>query len=70
MVIRDVIIIGAAAIPSVLGAIQLQLYVPAALTAVYAFLSVRPDDPSVLDYIKRAVRFFLTGQQFYIWKET
>jgi hypothetical protein len=68
--IKDVIIVGIALIPSVLSAVKLGFYIPAASVAVYAFLSIRMDDQSVLDYINRAVRFFITGQQFYLWKES
>lgn len=36
---------------------------------IYGFLSMRLDDCSVLDYIKRAARYFLTTQQYFEWKE-
>ena len=67
--VRDLIIIGIALIPAIIAAVKLHIYVPAAIAAVYAFLSIRLDDQSVLDYIKRAVRFFISSQQFFIWKE-
>ena len=67
--VRDVIVVGIAMIPSVLAAVGPGFYLPPAGTAVYAFLSIRLEDQSVLDYLKRAVRFFVTGQQFFIWKE-
>lgn len=67
--VRDLIIIGIAAVPAILAAVKMHIYVPAAIAAVYAFLSIRLDEQSVLDYIKRAVRFFITSQQFFIWKE-
>lgn len=43
---------------------------PAILTvaAAYAFLSIRFDDNSILDFIKRAWRFVVTGQQLYRWR--
>ncbi len=66
---RDVIIIGIAVIPAILAAMKLGFYLPAAAVAVYAFLTIRMEDQAVLDFIKRAVRFFITGQQFYLWKE-
>ena len=66
--IKDVIIVGIAAVPAILSAVKLGFYIPAALVAIYAFLSIRMDDQSVLDYINRAVRFFMTDRIF-LWKE-
>ena len=40
-----------------------------ALTFAFAFLTIRADESSVLDFIIRAVRYFLTVQQYYEWKE-
>ena len=47
--VREIIIIGIAAVPAILSAVKLGFYVPAALVAVYAFLTIRMDDRSVLD---------------------
>ena len=38
------------------------------LTAVYAFLSIRFDGTSILDFIRYAVAFLITKQQFYEWR--
>ena len=39
------------------------------LTLVFAFLSIRIEDQSVLDFMKRAARYFLLSQQTYFWRE-
>ena len=44
------------------------LLIPAALTLCFAFLTVRKDEMTVLDYLKYAIRYFLTDQQYYEWK--
>lgn len=67
---KDLIIIGVAAVPAILAWVKLGFYIPAAVAAIYAFLTIRMDDQSVLDFIKRAVKFFITSQQYYIWKES
>lgn len=67
--VRDLIIIGISSIPAILAVAKLHFFIPAAMVAVYAFLSIRFDDRSVLDYIKRAVRFFVSSQQSFFWKE-
>ena len=68
--LRDIGIIGVAALLSVLAISQLGLWPPIVLTAVYAFLSIRFEDTSILDFIKYACAFFLLKQQFYEWRYT
>ena len=38
------------------------------LTTVYAFLSIRLDGTSILDFLKYAAAFLITKQQFYDWR--
>jgi hypothetical protein len=38
------------------------------LTAVYAFLSIRFDGTSILDFLKYAAAFLISKQQFYDWR--
>ena len=44
--------------------------VPMVLTAAYAFLTIRFDDTSILDFLRYACAFFMTKQQFYEWRYT
>lgn len=67
--LRDVAVIGVAMIISVLALAQLKLYLPIALTFAFAFLIIRANESSVLDFIIRAIGYFLTVQQYYEWKE-
>ena len=39
-------------------------------TAVYAFLTIRFEDTSILDFIRYACAFFFAGQQFFEWRYT
>ena len=68
--LKDIGIIGVAALVSVLAISQLGLWPPIVLTAVYAFLSIRFEDTSILDFIKYACAFFIFKQQFYEWRYT
>ena len=68
--LRDVGIIGVMALISVLSLTQLGFAPPIVLTAVYAFLTIRFDDTSILDFIKYACAFFMAKQQFYEWRYT
>ena len=58
-----VAIIGVALLVSVLSLTQIQFYPPMALTLVYTFLTIRMEESTVLEFIFRAARFFLTTQQ-------
>ena len=40
---------------------------PIVATAVYAFLSIRVEEASILDFLRYALRFFLLRQQDYRW---
>ena len=66
--LRDLIIIGIALLLSVLAIAQLKIVLPLALTLGFAFLSIRFEDNTVLDFIRRGIRFFLTSQQCFEWK--
>lgn len=67
--LKDLVVLGAALLVSVLALSQLRFFLLLALTMVFAFLTMRFDDTSVLDYIKRAARYFVTTQQFYVWRQ-
>ena len=41
---------------------------PAVLTAVYAFLTIRFEDASILDFIRYACEFFFIRQQSFEWR--
>ena len=65
--LRDVSVIGVGLLLSVLALTQTGIFVPLVLTAVYAFLSIRFDGTSILDFIRYAVAFLFTKRQFYEW---
>ncbi len=67
--LKDIIILATALTISAASWAKIGFTLPAALTLIYGFLSMRLDDNSVLDYIKRAARFFFTTQQYFEWKE-
>lgn len=66
--LRDVGIIGVGLLLSVLALTQTGIFIPLVLTAVYAFLSIRFDGTSIQDFIRYAVAFLFTKQQFYEWR--
>ena len=56
--LRDIAIIGVGALISVFAMAQLGFLPPVVITAAYAFLSIRLEDTSILDFL---------GQQTYAW---
>lgn len=66
--LRDIGIIGVGLLISVLALTQTGIALPLVLTAVYAFLSIRFDGTSILDFLKYAGAFLITKQQFYDWR--
>lgn len=67
--LKDVIVIGIALTLSVVLWAKLGFITPAALTFVYAFLTIRMDETSILDYIKCSWRYFISTQQYFEWRE-
>ena len=67
--LKDVIILAIALAISVVSWAKLGFILPAAQTLGYAFLSIRMDEYSVLDFIRRAWRYFVSTQQYFEWKE-
>ena len=66
--LRDVAVLGIALLISVLALSQLKFVLPLALTLCYGFLTIRFDDTSVMEYLKKAGRYFLTTQQYFEWR--
>ena len=66
--LRDFTILCLAALLSVVSLVQLRALLPAALTMCYAFLSIRMEERTILDFLNDAARYFLTTQQYFIWR--
>lgn len=66
--LKDFAILGVAALLSIVMLVELRLVLPAAVTLGYGFLTIRMDDTTVLDFLKYAVRYFISTQQYYEWR--
>ena len=66
--LKDLAVIGIGLLLSVLALMKLHLMLPLVLSALYAFLSIRFDGTSILDFIRYAIAFLITKQQFYEWR--
>ena len=65
--LRDVAVIGAAFLLSVLALAQAGTMLPLVGTVLYAFLTIQVEGSSVLDFLRRAACFLFLQQQFYEW---
>ena len=66
--LRDFLIMGIAALLSIVILVELHFILPFALTVCFGFLTIRLDDTTILDFIRYAVRYFITNQQYYEWR--
>ncbi|NLU24174.1 MAG: hypothetical protein GXW99_05545 [Clostridiales bacterium] len=65
--LRDIGIIGVGLLISVFALAQLRFLPPIVITALYAFLSIRFENTSILDFIRYAFAYFIGRQQVYRW---
>jgi len=66
--LRDIGIIGVGLLISVFALSQTGIMVPIVITAGYAFLAIRFEDTSILDFIRYACAFFILKPQMYEWR--
>ncbi len=66
--LRDIAVIGVAALVSVLALVQGGGMATLVVTVLYAFLSIQVDGSSILDFLRRAACFLFLQQQRYEWR--
>lgn len=66
--LRDIAVIGAGFLFSVLALVQGGVMFPMVATVLYAFLSIRVESASILDFLRYAFSFLLWNQQYYEWR--
>ena len=66
---RIFVILCAAVLVSAVIFLNSGIALPAALALCFGFLTIRKDDITVVDFLGYAVRFFLTSQQYFEWRE-
>ncbi len=65
--LKDFAVIVVGALFSAMVLATTKILIPAVLTAAFAFLSIRSDETTILDFIKYAVRYFISTQQYFEW---
>ena len=65
---RDFVILAIAVLLSAVILVQLKTVMTAAVTLCYGFLTIRMDDTTVLDFMRYAVKYLISTQQYFEWK--
>lgn len=66
--LKDFMIMGIAALISIIILVNTRFAIPAAATLCYGFLTIRMDDTTILDFIRYAVKYFISTQQYFEWR--
>ncbi len=66
--LKDFAIIGIGALLSAVFLIYLHKLLLVGMVAVYAFMTIRLDETTVMDYIRYAFRYFISTQQYFEWR--
>ena len=67
--LRDFVIFCAGVLLAAVAFLNGGTTLPAALALCFGFLTIRKEDITILDFLGWAARFFLTGQQYFEWRE-
>lgn len=66
--LKDFSIIAVGALFSAFVLATTKIIIPAVLIALFAFLSIRADENTILDYIEYSIKYFISTQQYFEWK--
>lgn len=66
--LRDFVALCVGALLSVVALVQMGWIFPAALTLCFGFLTIRLEDATVLEFLRAAVRYFVSAQQQFFWR--
>ena len=66
--LRDFLILSIAILISAVILLNSGIVLPGAISLAYGFLTIRRDDTAVMDSIGYAVKFFISGQQYFEWR--
>lgn len=65
---RDFVILCVAGLLSAVALVQLRWLLPLALTMCFGFLTIRHEEATILDFLRWAVRYFISTQQLFFWR--
>ena len=66
--LKDFAILVVAGLIAVLILVNTFVFIPVIAVLIYAFMTIRLEDITIMDFIRYAVKFFITTQQSFLWK--
>ena len=66
--LKDFAILAVAALIAVLIAVNTLFVPPIVMVLIYAFMTIRLEDNTIMDFLRYAVKFFITTQQYFEWR--
>lgn len=66
--LKEFCVIAIVGLISIFLLVKYSFVIPFALTLGYAFLTIRIDEITILDFIKYAGRYLITTQQYFEWR--
>lgn len=66
--LRDFVILTLCVLLSLVLLVHSGFLLPLALTLCFAFMTIRMEDTTVMDYLGYATRHFITSQKLYEWR--
>lgn len=67
--LRDFAIMSIAMLLSVLILANTRMVIPLAVTLCFGFLTIRLEETTVMDFIRYAIKYFISTQQEFYWAE-
>ena len=67
--LRDFAIMSIAMLLSVLILANTRIVIPLAVTLCFGFLTIRLEETTVIDFIRDAIKYFISTQQEFYWAE-
>ena len=67
--LRDFAIMSIALLFSVLILANTRIVIPLAVTLCFGFLTIRLEETTVMDFIRYAIKYFISTQQEFYWAE-
>lgn len=66
--LKDFVILAFGALVAIVFLIHWHKFVPFVVVLLFGFLTIRLDDATILDFLKYAVKYFITSQQEFRWR--
>jgi len=66
--LRDFAILMIAALIAIVILANAHIILPVVVVFIYGFMTIRLEDVTVMDFIRYAVKFFITTQQYFEWR--